>query len=183
MILTGKTVLARAILRGVSSPSNQVQPCGIDLSLRRVFQWTSHGVIDFDNTFRKTASTVEIPFETSSKNVHLKQGAYLVEFNETIDTPLDVMGQLFVRSSLFRSGAVVSAGAMDAGYQGAIGMRATIRGLVLICGCFRGAMLQVFNPHGLILYRDAKLAQFIFHEMNEKVRHPFAHTPYRIDHS
>lgn len=32
------------------------------------------------------------------------------------------MGQLFVRSSLFRSGALVSAGVMDAGYQGAIGL-------------------------------------------------------------
>jgi dUTP pyrophosphatase len=38
-----------------------------------------------------------------------------------VDTPLDAMGQLFVRRSLFRSGALVNAGVMDAGYQGAIG--------------------------------------------------------------
>ena len=122
MILAGRTVLARSILRGVSAPSNQVQPCGVDLSLLRVLRWTSAGTIDFDNTFRKTASTVEIPFDPSKKYVHLQQGAYLVEFNETVQTPLDAMGQIFVRSSLFRSGALVSAGVMDSGYSGAVGM-------------------------------------------------------------
>lgn len=122
MILPGRTVLARGILRGISAPSNQVQPCGIDLSLRRVLRWTTPGVIDFDNKFRKAASTIEIPFELPSNNIHLKQGSYLVEFNETVDTPLDAMGQIFVRSSLFRSGAMISAGVMDSGYSGAVGM-------------------------------------------------------------
>jgi dUTP pyrophosphatase len=62
------------------------------------------------------------------------------------------MGQLFVRSSLFSSGAIISAGVVDSGYQGAV-----------------GALLQVLNPHGLILYRDARLAQFVFHQMSESV--------------
>lgn len=62
------------------------------------------------------------------------------------------MGQLFVRSSLFRSGALLSAGVMDSGYEGAI-----------------GGLLQVVNPTGLPLYRDARLRQMVFHEMAEKV--------------
>ena len=85
-------------------------------------------------------------------SVMLKQGAYLVEFNETVDTPLSMMGQIFVRSSLFRSGALLSAGVMDSGYKGAI-----------------GGMLQVVNPYGLLLFRDARLAQMVFHEMSEPV--------------
>ena len=44
-----------------------------------------------------------------------------MEFNETAAVPLNLMGQLFVRSSLFRSGAVVSAGVVDSGYKGALG--------------------------------------------------------------
>lgn len=30
-------------------------------------------------------------------------------------------------------------------------------------------MLQMVNPHGLILYRDARLAQIVFHQMSEPV--------------
>ncbi len=82
----------------------------------------------------------------------LEQGAYLVEFNKTVDTPSSLMGQIFVRSSLFRSGALLSAGVMDSGYKGAM-----------------GAMLRVVNPHGLPLFRDARLAQMAFHQMSEPV--------------
>lgn len=110
-----------------------MQPCGIDLSLKRVLGWKSAGVVDFENIYRKTSVTAEIPFQKLhqhgpsqsqsdlKESLHLDPGAYLIEFNETVDTPLDVMGQLFVRSSLFRSGALVNAGVMDAGYKGAIG--------------------------------------------------------------
>ena len=82
----------------------------------------------------------------------LKPGAFLVEFNETVDTPLSLTGQIFVRSSLFRSGALLSAGVMDIGYKEAV-----------------GAMLQVVNPHGLLLLRDTWLAQMVFHQMSEPV--------------
>ena len=30
-------------------------------------------------------------------------------------------------------------------------------------------MLQVVNPHGLRLFRDARLAQIVFHQMSEAV--------------
>ncbi|KAJ6494080.1 putative dUTP diphosphatase Dut [Mycena vitilis] len=152
MILPGRAVFSRQIVQNLISAQRQIQPCGVDLSLKRVLSWTSPGVVDFDNTFRKTADTTEIPFDAAELRLHLRPGAYLVEFNETVDVPLDVMGEVYVRSSLFRSGALVSAGVMDSGYKGAI-----------------GGMLQVMNPHGLTLYKNAKLAQFVFHEMKEKV--------------
>ncbi|KAF8529946.1 deoxyuridine 5'-triphosphate nucleotidohydrolase [Gautieria morchelliformis] len=162
MIIPGRAVMARQIVCGVRSSKNQIQPCGIDLSLKRVLRWTSAGVVDFDNVHRKASTTAEIPFQKvdiasahanqTDESLHLAPGAYLIEFNETVDTPLDCMGQLFVRSSLFRSGALVSAGVMDAGYRGAI-----------------GGMLQVVNPFGLLVYKNAKLAQFVFHELKDKV--------------
>jgi len=140
----------------------------VDLTLKHVKIWTSAGAIDFDNSLRKTASTIQIPFVKHHQQVHnaksqlaehtddssvlLKPGSYLVDFNETVDVPLDLMGQIFVRSSLFRSGALLSAGVMDSGYKGAV-----------------GAMLQVVNPHGLLLFRDARLAQIVFHPMSEPV--------------
>ncbi|KZO99760.1 deoxyuridine 5'-triphosphate nucleotidohydrolase [Calocera viscosa TUFC12733] len=150
MILPGRTVAARGIVRALRSEKSQVQPCGVDLSLKRVLEWTSAGTIDFSNQHRQTASTRELRFQ--DERLHLPLGAYLVEFNELVATPADMFGQLFVRSSLFRSGALLSAGVCDAGYEGAI-----------------GGLLQVCNPHGITLYRDAKLAQFVFHQMTEKV--------------
>ncbi|KAJ5329653.1 hypothetical protein N7541_000182 [Penicillium brevicompactum] len=149
MILPGRTVLTR-IIRNVQAPRLQAQPCGVDLTLKRVLKWTSPGVIDLDNRFRQTAPTEEIPF--GSEFLDLAHGSYLVEFNETVSVPLDVMGQVFVRSSLFRSGVLIHAGVMDSGYEGAV-----------------GALLQVVNPAGLRVYPSARLAQFVFHQMSEKV--------------
>lgn len=180
MILPGRSIIPR-IIGNVRSAKIQAQPCGVDLTLKRIKTWTSPGSVDFDNSLRVNASTVEVPFTRqdeqlqnlpaqshltlsnnppmfkkdmygSQESVMLKPGAYLVEFNETVDTPLSLMGQIFVRSSLFRSGALLSAGVMDSGYKGAV-----------------GAMLQVVNPHGLLLFRDARLAQMVFHQMSEPV--------------
>ncbi|KAJ7049651.1 putative dUTP diphosphatase Dut, partial [Mycena amicta] len=134
--------------------------------LKRVLAWPSVGLIDFDNKHRKTATTTELPFEkgldASELRMHLVPGEYLVEFNETIDVPLDIMGSLFVRSSLFRSGALVSAGVMDSGYKGTIGEW-------LPDDVASRGILQVVNPHGLTLFKDAKLARCVFHQMKEKV--------------
>ena len=172
MILPGRSIIPR-IIGNVRSAKIQAQSCGVDLTLKRIKTWTSPGSVDFDNSLRLNASTIEVPFTRqyeqlqnlsnnhpmfkkhiygSQESVMLKPGAYLVEFNETVDTPLSLMGQIFVRSSLFRSGALLSAGLMDSGYKGAV-----------------GALLQVVNPHGLLLFRDARLAQMVFHQMSEPV--------------
>jgi dUTP pyrophosphatase len=166
MILPGCALLHK-IVRNIRSPPTQCQPCGIDLTLKRILNFASPGSIDFSNNRRKTASTEELPFRPCAENstsstsspspdpesefVDLPFGVYLVEFNETVDVPLDLMGQIFVRSSLVRSGALVHAGVMDSGYYGAV-----------------GALLQVMNPHGLRLFKDARIAQLVFHQMSEK---------------
>lgn len=41
---------------------------------------------------------------------------------------------------------------MDSGYKGSI-----------------GAMLQVVNPHGITLHKNARLAHMVFHQMTETV--------------
>lgn len=94
MIIPGHSLLARNIVTGLKSATQQVQPCGIDLTLRRVLRWTAPGTIDFDNSHRKTADTVEVAFTEASsqvphqggitRRVHLDPGAYLVEFNEKV---------------------------------------------------------------------------------------------------
>ncbi|RHZ53861.1 hypothetical protein CDV55_103327 [Aspergillus turcosus] len=140
MIIPGRALLTRAIIHNVQNPALQVQPCGVDLTLKRVLTWISPGTTDLDNQRRQTASTNEIRFPASStpspedRFLDLQQGSYLVEFNETVSVPLDAMGQIFVRSSLFRSGVLLTAGVMDSG-----------------------------------VYPSARLAQFVFYQMSEEV--------------
>ena len=157
MIIPGRSLIPR-VISNVRSAAIQAQSCGVDLTLKRTLIWTSAGSIDFDNTHRANASTIELPWaddhsgdtkvrslprhieahqpalknsRTSapelqanhqSASIFLTEGSYLVEFNESVDVPLDLMGQIFVRSSLFRSGALLSAGVMDSGYKGAVGL-------------------------------------------------------------
>ncbi|KAK5663185.1 hypothetical protein OQA88_6602 [Cercophora sp. LCS_1] len=150
-MLAGSSIVRRGIVRNLLSVAQQVQPCGVDVSLRRVLGWTSRATIDFDNSRRQSASTSKLSFNDEAE-VMLPQGSYLVEFNETVHIPLDCMGQVFVRSSLWRSGALLTAGVIDAGYEGAL-----------------GALLDVKNPHGIVLCRDAKLGQVTIHRLEEKV--------------
>lgn len=172
MILPGATLLPRQILTRTVSQTLQTQPCGVDLTLARVLTWAgAAGAIDFSNTRRCTApTTVLFPKShnfaemqqkqkqsddeehAKTDSIHLSQGSYLLEFNERVAMPLDCMGQLFPRSSLWRSGAVLHAGVVDAGYEGAL-----------------GGLLQVLNPAGLRLWENARVAQMVVSRMEGTV--------------
>ncbi|CAK1363361.1 putative deoxyuridine 5'-triphosphate nucleotidohydrolase [Cercospora beticola] len=157
MIVPSKVALTRNVIGSLLSPKLQAQPCGIDLTLRRILTWKSAGTVDFSNEFRKSSKTSQLDFSGSPKQTHLDPGNYLVEFNEEVDVPLDVMGQIFVRSSLWRNGAKIDAGVVDSGYKGSL-----------------GALLQVLNPHGITLHENARLAQIVFHEMKGEVEEGYS---------
>jgi dUTP pyrophosphatase len=152
MIVGGIDIVSRQIVRNLLNASHQQQPCGVDLTLRCISKWTTPATIDFDNTHRHAARTSVIPFCSRTNTVTLQPGAYLVDFNETVKIPTNCMGSVFPRSSLWRSGVGVQAGVVDAGYEGAM-----------------GALLEVKNPCGVILYRDAKLAQLVLEQMEREV--------------
>ena len=114
MILPGKTVIASRIVTRLLDNALQCQPCGVDLTLKRLLRFSaSGGTVDFSNQHRTLASTKAIPFASKPAQVHLDTGSYLVEFNEEVDMPLDIMGQIFVRSSIWRSGASLSTGVVS----------------------------------------------------------------------
>ncbi|KAI8943688.1 hypothetical protein NX059_001672 [Plenodomus lindquistii] len=125
MIIPGRIALQRSVITRMRSTTQQ----------------SSGALIDFDNKHRKTAQNAEIPFQSPlrSENVastavspdpelsaltgtlssvdyiDLDLGSYPVKFKETVNMPLDLMGQILVRSSLFHSGALFHAGIMDRG--------------------------------------------------------------------
>ena len=152
MILSGLEIVTRQLVRNLRHAAQQQQPCGVDLTLRRVSEWTSAATIDFDNSKRQAAKVTTLPFDNTSCTITLRPGAYLIDFNETVQVPRSCLATVFPRSSLWRSGVGVNAGVVDAGYEGAM-----------------GALLEVKNPNGIVLYKDAKLAQIVFEEMKEAV--------------
>jgi dUTP pyrophosphatase len=60
--------------------------------------------------------------------------------------PLDCMGHLYPRSSLVRMGCSLDAGLFDSGFVG----RAQV-------------LLTVKNPAGVKLYKNARVAQMVYH--------------------
>jgi len=152
MILSGLEIVSRQLVRNLRHVAQQQQPCGVDLTLRQVSKWTSAATIDFDNNRRQGAQTSVLPFDGTNRSITLQPGAYLVDFNETVEIPRNCMGSVFPRSSLWRSGVSISAGVIDAGYEGAM-----------------GALMEVKNTNGLILYENAKLAQIVFEDMTGEV--------------
>lgn len=122
----------------------QLQPAGFDLSLMEVRRFKSEGRIDFDNSGRVISDTEHIPFG-SDDCVRLSKGAYLLVFNEVVNLPLSVAAIARPRSSLIRCGASVETAVWDPGYRGR-----------------SRALLVVYNDMGLVLTRNARIAQLIF---------------------
>jgi dUTP pyrophosphatase len=152
MILSGREIVARQLVRNLRHLGQQQQPCGVDLTLCQVSEWTSAATIDFDNTKRQAAKIHSLPFDTTNHTITLPPGSYLVDFNEAVQIPRNCMASVFPRSSLWRSGVGINAGVVDAGYNGAM-----------------GALMEVKNPNGVIFHQNAKLAQIVFEEMGETV--------------
>ena len=135
MFLPGSEV-AR-LLEGLRD--EQVQPAGVDLTAREVFLIDSPGELDFSNRNRRIPEGKQLEFDTK---IHLKQGCYRINYGEVVSIPEDTAGIVLPRSSLMRMGATVISALWDPGYHG------------------RGqGLLVVFNPHGMVLHKGARVAQ------------------------
>ncbi len=127
----------------------QFQPAGVDLTIKRLFKYTTSGLIDFDNSKRKVSDVEEI--KLSDEPRHIPQGEYKVMINEYIKIPSDVVGLCFPRSSLLRSGATVNCAVWDPGYEG--------RGEFL---------LSVLNKNGISITKNARISQIVFIRMEKE---------------
>jgi dUTP pyrophosphatase len=124
--------------------AEQVQPNGIDLSLRSVARIVGGGVLAADNAGRRLPAYEDIPFADDGF-VDLAPGIYQVVYNEIVDLPNDLMALGRPRSSLCRCGVTLHTAVWDAGYRG----RST-------------SLLSVLNPAGFRVQRGARLLQLVF---------------------
>jgi len=128
-------------LKDLLNANVQVQPAGVDLTLRSVFRFASSGYIGFEE--KELPRAEEIRPENGVWT--LPPGAYKVMYNEVIEVPKDSIGLAFPRSTLLRLGADIRCAVWDPGYKG--------RSV---------SLLVVHNPYGIRLKEGARIAQLIF---------------------
>jgi dUTP pyrophosphatase len=122
----------------------QIQPNGIDLTVREVAYFSSRGKITGSNQGRELSALTRLEFGVDG-GLDLLPGPYLVTFNEVVALPDYVMALGRPRSSLNRCGVSMHSAVWDAGYSGR-----------------SQSLLVVYNPHGFRLQRNARVMQLVF---------------------
>jgi dUTP pyrophosphatase len=138
------------LVEGALDLDVQVQPNGIDLTLRDVSSYGSGGRVDFTNAQRALPATSPIPMQ--GDELSLATGAYLVTFNEVVHIPRDIAALGRTRSTLLRCGAALHTAVWDAGYSGR-----------------SQSLLTVYNPHGIALTKNARILQLLFFRLEHAV--------------
>ena len=122
----------------------QLQPNGIDLTVREIGAYSSMGNITESNEGRELSRIAPLVYDTDN-GIDLLPGAYLVTFNEIVNLPDNIMALARPRSSLNRCGVSIHSAVWDAGYSGR-----------------SQSLLVVYNAHGFRLHKNARIMQLVF---------------------
>jgi dUTP pyrophosphatase len=129
----------------------QVQPNGIDLTLKEIALFSSPGTLGARDDDRVLSNTSPLVFDGLGR-VDLLPGCYLVTYNEVINLPRDIMALAMPRSSLLRCGVSIHHAVWDAGYSGR-----------------SQSLMVVYNAQGFRLHRDARIVQMVFLALGRRV--------------
>ena len=130
----------------------QLQPNGIDLTLRDIALLQSAGVIAVDNSQRQVSELAPLVFDGLGY-IDLVPGIYLVTYNEIVHLPESITALAAPRSSLLRCGVTIETAVWDAGYSGR-----------------SQSLMVVYNSQGIRLQRNARIVQLIFFKLTQKTR-------------
>jgi dUTP pyrophosphatase len=139
----------RPLVTGHVDLENQLQPNGIDLTLREVARHNGQGAIGVDSADRVLPELEPLAFDAEGW-LTLEPDIYHIIYNEVVDIPVSLMALGRPRSSLARCGVSIVTAVWDAGYNG----RST-------------SMLVVENPAGFRVQKDARVMQLVFFGMSE----------------
>ena len=138
------------LIEGCVDLEQQVQPNGIDLTLREVALLQSPGRITVADSQRQVSDLAPLVFDGLGF-IDLMPGAYIITYNEVVHLPKNVMALATPRSSLLRCGVMVNTAVWDAGYSGR-----------------SQSLMIVYNPHGFRLQRNARIVQLVFYRLTQK---------------
>jgi len=132
------------LIAGAVDLDEQIQPNGIDLTVRDVSYFSSRGKIAASNRGRELSTLTKLEFGVDG-GLDLLPGPYLITFNEVVTLPDNVMALGRPRSSLNRCGVSMHSAVWDAGYSGR-----------------SQSLLIVYNPEGFRLQKNARVMQLVF---------------------
>jgi len=138
------------LVEGILDTEEQMQPNGIDLTLKEIALFSSSGSIGFGNEARVLSGTSPLVFDGLGA-VDLLPGCYLITYNEIVHLPNDIMALALPRSSLLRCGVSIHTAVWDAGYSGR-----------------SQSLMVVHHPYGFRLYKNARIIQLIFFRLGHK---------------
>jgi dUTP pyrophosphatase len=129
----------------------QVQPNGVDLTLKEIALLASPGSLGLSNESRNLSSTSPIFFDGLGR-IDLLPGCYLVTYNEVVNIPRNIIALATSRSSLLRCGVSIHSAVWDAGYSGR-----------------SQSLMVIYNPRGFRIYRNARIVQMVFFLLSREV--------------
>lgn len=145
MALPGRVV--KSNVRDYVDLNLQVQPNGIDLTVRRIFKFKGYGSVGL--TSKQLPEYEEVAWGEGGE-VTLSPGAYLIEFNEVVSVPRNQVAMVFPRSTLLRMGCDLRGALWDSGYEGR-----------------SRSLLVVYNE--LKIKRNARIGQLVFFKVEGEV--------------
>jgi len=138
------------LIEGCINLDEQVQPNGIDLTLREVALLQSSGKIAAKDNQRLVSALTPLVFD-GLDFIDLMPGAYIVTYNEIVHLPKNIMALARPRSSLLRCGVTINTAVWDAGYSGR-----------------SQSLMVVYNPQGFRLQRNARIVQLVFLQLTQE---------------
>ena len=138
------------LVEGCTNLEEQLQPNGIDLTLREIALLQSPGKIAVMDSQRLVSDLAPLVFD-GLDFIDLVPGAYSITYNEIIHLPKNVMALATPRSSLLRCGVTVNTAVWDAGYSGR-----------------SQSLMVVYNPQGFRLQRNARIVQIVFLQLTKE---------------
>lgn len=136
------------LVEGAVDLAVQVQPNGIDLTLRDVAAYAGAGEVDFSNERRVLPKVEPLPY--TKDEIALPPGPYMVTFNEVVNIPNDIAALGRTRSTLLRCGVALHTAVWDSGYSGR-----------------SQSLMTVYNPNGIVLSRNARIMQLVFFRLDQ----------------
>jgi len=134
----------------------QIQPNGLELTLKEIRTIEGPGAVDFDNSERKLSDSRGLEFGDNGW-IHLPKGIYKVLFNEIVNIPMNLAAIAKPRSTLIRCGATLETAVWDAGYRGR-----------------SESMLVVYNEAGFSVKKNARIMQLLFYTLDTEVEEGYS---------
>lgn len=138
------------LIEGIINTEQQIQPNGVDLTIRDVALIASTGTLAADNKNRVLSAVSPLAFDPLGF-MELLPDCYLITYNEIVHLPKNVMALGLPRSSLLRCGVDVHTAVWDAGYSGR-----------------SQSLMVVYNSQGFRIQKNARVLQLVFFHLSSE---------------